>query len=211
VPPAAPPTAVYRVGIGDVLDIRLLNQANPPATQYTVRAGGLLEYPLAGDPVAVTGMTTEEIAARLAAGLKKRAVYERPQVVVSVREYASHAVLVSGMVGDPGTKILRREAVPLYVVLAEAQPHPEAGRAIIISHATGQSATVDLSDPAALNTLVHAGDVVNVQARPREFFYIGGEIAAGGQRDALLLGPRQGRAPGRGRQTLDDRVQPQGD
>lgn len=180
--PAA--TAVYRIGVGDVLDIRLLNQANTrESTLYTVMAGGLLEYPLAGDPLVVTGMTTEELGARLSLALKRRAVYDKPQLIVSVRDYASHTVLVSGMVSDPGMKVLRREAVPLYVVIAEAQPHADAGRAVIISHTTGQSQTVDLSDSAALNVLVHAGDVVNVQGRPKEFLYMGGEIALPGQKD----------------------------
>ena len=100
-----------------------------------------------------------------------------------MREYASHAVLVSGLVGDPGTKILRREAIPLYVVIAEAQPKPEAGRAVVISHATGKATNVDLGDAAGLNTLVQAGDVINLVVRPPEFFYVGGEIASPGQKD----------------------------
>ncbi len=73
--------------------------------------------------------------------------------------------------------------MPLYVVLAEALPKADAGRAVIIARASGTSKTVDLGDPAALNELVAAGDVVNVQVRPPEFFYIGGQIAQPGQKD----------------------------
>jgi len=181
--PAVPLTSVYRIGVGDILDIRLLNQPDSRlSTLYTVLAGGLIEYPLIRDHVAVAGMTTDELAAQLVAELRHRGVFERPQVRVSVREYNSHAVIVSGLVGDPGTKILRREAVPLYVVVAESQPKPEAGRAVVISHATGKTATVDLLDAAAMNLLVQAGDVINITARPPEFFYIGGEIASPGQK-----------------------------
>lgn len=189
-PSAAPATAavslaaVYRIGIGDVLDIRLLNGQDPrQSTLYPVLAGGVLDFPLLHDPLTVAGMTTDELAAQLIAELRHRAIYDRPQVRVSVREYASHAVLVSGLVNDPGTKILRREAIPLYVVVAEAQPKPEAGRAVIMSHATGRSVTVDLNDAAALNTLVQSGDVVSLTVRPPEFFYIGGEIGSPGQKD----------------------------
>jgi protein involved in polysaccharide export with SLBB domain len=183
-PPAPPLTAVYRIGTGDVLDIRLLNLVDSrQSTLFTVLSGGVLEYPLLRNPLTVAGMTTEELSAQLVAELRHRGVYERPQVRVSVREYASHAVLVSGLVNDPGTKILRREAVPLYVVVAEAQPKPEAGRAIVISHKTGKATTVDLADPAALNLLVQQGDVVNLVARPPEFFYIGGEISSPGQKE----------------------------
>jgi len=182
-PPAPAPTSIYRVGVGDVLDIRLQNVATSQSTLFAVMPGGLIDYPLAGDPFNVAGMTTEEVAVRVAAELRRRAVYDKPQVYVSVREYGSHTVLVSGLVFDPGVKILRREAIPLYVLIAEAQPKPEAGRALVMSHSTGQSKTIDLSDTQGLNTLIHPSDVVNLVARPQEFFYIGGEISAPGQKD----------------------------
>ena len=179
-----PLTSVYRIGTGDVLDIRLLNDKDPrQSTLYTVLAGGALDYPLLHDPVTVAGMTTDELAAQLIAEFRHRGIFQHPKVRVSVREYASHAVLVSGLAGDPGTKILRREAIPLYVVVAEAQPKPEAGRAVVVSHATGKITNVDLNDAAALNTLVQAGDVVNLVVRPPEFFYVGGEIGSPGQKD----------------------------
>jgi len=182
-PPAPPLTSLYRIGVGDILDIKLLNQPDSrQSTLYTVLAGGVIEYPLIRGHVAVAGMTAEELSAQLVAELRHRGVFERPQVRVSVREYASHAVLVSGLVNDPGTKILRREAVPLYVVVAESQPKPEAGRAVITAHATGKTTTVDLLDAAAMNFLVQQGDVVNLVVRPPEFFYVGGEIASPGQK-----------------------------
>lgn len=181
---AAPLTTVYRIGVGDVLDIRTLNDSSTRlSTLFTIGAGGVLDHPYLRDPLTVSGMTTDELAAQLVAEFRHRGVYEKPQVRVSVREYVSHAVLVSGLAGDPGTKILRREAIPLYVVIAEAQPKPEAGRAVIISHSAGKVTSVDLNDAAALNTLVQAGDVINLTVRPPEFFYIGGEISSPGQKD----------------------------
>jgi protein involved in polysaccharide export with SLBB domain len=180
--PPPPPTSIYRVGVGDVLDIRLLNAQGRESTLFTVMAGGLLEYPLAGDPVPVAGLTTDEVDARLTSKIK---LYENPQIVVSVREYASHTVLVSGLVNESGTKVLRREAMPLYVVLAEAQLKPEAGRASIM-RADGQSLTVNLADPAATTTLVLPGDVITITAlppAPPQFFYVGGQIASPGQKD----------------------------
>lgn len=182
--PAPPPTSLYRIGTGDVLDIRLLNLADPrQSTLYTVMAGGVLEYPLVADPVTAAGMTTEELAAQLIAELRHRGVYNKPQVRISVRDYASHTVLVSGLVSDPGPKTLQREAVPLYVVVAWAQPKAEAGRAVVVSHASGRSTTVDLNDAAAMNILVQQSDVVTLVARPPEFFYTGGEINSPGQKD----------------------------
>ncbi|MDQ3755767.1 MAG: polysaccharide biosynthesis/export family protein [Acidobacteriota bacterium] len=181
--PPLPPTAIYRVGAGDVLDIRLLNSVSRDSTLYTVSAGGLLEYPPAGDPFMVAGMTTDEIANSLAAELKRRALNEQAQFRVSVREYVSHTAMVSGLVDQPGRKILRREAVPLYVVLAEALPRADAGRAMLLSRSSGQSKSIDLSDSLALNELVSAGDVINVLPPQPEFFYIGGKVKEPGQKN----------------------------
>jgi protein involved in polysaccharide export with SLBB domain len=182
--PSAPLTSVYRIGVGDVLDIRALNDSAPrQSTLFTIGAGGVLDHPLLRDPLTVAGMTADELAAQLVAEFRHRGIYEKPQVRVSVREYASHVVLVSGLAFDPGPKIIQREAIPLYVVIAGAQPKPEAGRAVIISHSTGKVSTVDLNDAAAVNTLVQAGDVINLTVRPQEFFYIGGEISSPGQKD----------------------------
>jgi polysaccharide export outer membrane protein len=179
-----PLTSIYRIGEGDILDIRILNyEVQTTSTLYTVLGGGLLEYPLVGNPLPVAGMTTNEIDEQLTAELKRREVFESPQVVVSVRDYNSHTATVTGMVENPGAKILRREALPLYVVLAEAVPCSEAGQVVITTPATGASRTIDLADVIASNSLVHAGDVLRVMVRPAQFFYIGGHIGAPGQKD----------------------------
>lgn len=175
-------TNVYRVGVGDVLDIRLLNAATRESSLFSVMAGGLLEYPLAGEPLQVAGLTTDEIDQRLTTKVK---LYENPEIVVSVRHFASHSVIVSGLVSDPGTKSLRREAMPLYVVLAETQVKPEAARATIV-RGDGQTVTVNLTDETATKILVLPGDVITLTTAPPlppQFFYIGGQISSPGQKD----------------------------
>src|SRR5438067_5871524 len=39
-------TALYRVGVGDVLDIRMVNAVTRDSTLFTVLRGGVVEYPL---------------------------------------------------------------------------------------------------------------------------------------------------------------------
>jgi len=114
-------TEIYRVGIGDILDIRLLNSAYNRSTLFTVADNGLIDVPVAGGTIAVVGLTPEEIQKLIAAELKRRAVAEKAQVSVSVRQYSSHTVTVTGLVIHPGTRFLRREMMPLYVILAESQ------------------------------------------------------------------------------------------
>lgn len=174
-------TDIYKVGVGDVLDIRLLNSAANRSTLYSVIEGGLIDFPIAGGPLQVAGLTTKEIQARITSELKRLAVEERTQVAVGVRQYASHTVIITGLVVSPGTKSLRREAVPLYVLLAEAQPRLDADRAAIM-RAGAPTQVADLSDSAALNFIVRPGDVINLTARPQEFYYIAGRIRYPGQK-----------------------------
>jgi protein involved in polysaccharide export with SLBB domain/Flp pilus assembly protein TadD len=172
---------IYRVGIGDVLDIRLLNSATNRSTLYTVMDGGLIEFPLVGGSMAVAGLTTDEIQARLGAELKRRAVQENAPLTVGVRQYVSHTAIITGLVGIPGTKTLRRETVPLFVILAEAQPRLDAARATIM-RGSGVGTTLDLGDAAALNFLVRPGDVITLTSRPQDFYYIAGRINNPGQK-----------------------------
>lgn len=179
--PERPLTEIYRVGVGDVLDIRLLNSPNTKSTLFTVGTGGVIDFPVAGGTISVAGLTPEDIQNIIAAELKRRAVDDKAQVSVGVRQYLSHSVMVSGLVVSPGTRFLRREMVPLYVILAESQLRNDGGRVVILRGGTpGQPH--DLSDPATLNLTVQSGDVITVTSRPQEFYYIGGRINYPGQK-----------------------------
>ena len=181
IPMATAATQIYRVGPGDVLDIRLADNPGRNSTLFTVLDDGVLEYPLAGNPVVVGGMTTPEIAGLLRQRIK---IFDNPRVKVDVRDYASHAVSISGYVAAPGIKILRREAMPLYAMLAEALVLPEAGRATITREGVAPI-VVDLKDPKLSATLVVPGDIIKVTGTPpapSEFFFVGGEISSPGQK-----------------------------
>lgn len=174
-------TQVYRVGPLDVLDIQLAGNPSRESTLFTVHETGALEYPLAGAPINVVGLTAAEIAGTLRQRIK---IFENPEVTVSVRDFASHLVTVSGLVGAPGKKALRREAVPLYALLAEALVLPEAARAIVTRNGRAPMA-IDLKDPNHAATLITQGDVIKVSGpppAPTEFFFIGGAINSPGQK-----------------------------
>ena len=180
--PERSPTEIYRVGVGDVLDIRLLNSAfSKASTLFTVVAGGVIDLPVVGGSISVAGLTPEEIQNIISAELKRRAVDDKGRVSVGVRQYVSHSVMVTGLVVNPGTRFLRREMVPLYVVLAESQLRNDGGRVVILRGGMAGEPH-DLSDPATLNLPVQSGDVITVTSRPQEFYYIGGRINYPGQK-----------------------------
>jgi protein involved in polysaccharide export with SLBB domain len=175
-------TKLYRVGPGDVLDVRTNDSAAPSSTLFTVTPAGLLEHPLLTEPMHVGGLSPDEISANIETDLKRRALMESPKVSIAVRDYASHTILVSGLVKEAGTKVLRREAIPLYVVVADAQPLPEAAKVTVVRSETNQTYEMDLAQPAEMNLLVRPGDVITLHANATQFLYIGGEVKSAGEK-----------------------------
>jgi len=176
-------TKIYRVGPNDVLDIRINDNAASQSTLFTVTASGFLEHPMLGEPLQASGLTVDEIGSKFESELKRRALVENPKVSVGVRDYASHTILVSGLVKDSGTKILRREAIPLYVVVADAQPLPEAARVTVLRNESNATFEVDLTETNEMNRLVRPGDVISVLPSVSQFVYVGGEVKAPGEKN----------------------------
>jgi len=175
------PTAIYNVGVGDVLDVRLSNISTRESTLFTVMKNGMLEYPLLNGPVSVVGLSTDEISRLLSSEIK---VIKTPRVTVTVRDYASHAVVIGGLVDSPGRKILRREAMPLFAVLAESLVRPEATAATILRNGK-EGEALSLKDDQAMATLVMPGDIIKLSGGPiaaRKFLYLGGDVGAPGEK-----------------------------
>jgi len=178
--PTAAPSA-YAVGVGDVLDIRLSNTPARESTLFTVLKNGTIEYPLLASPLSVVGMATDEIARALSAEIK---VIKTPKVSVSVRDYASHTILVTGLVDNPGRKILRRESMPLFAIMAEASVRAEA-TTLTVTHNGKEGAAISLQDQQAMSALVASGDVIKVSGNSTasgQFVYVGGDVAAPGEK-----------------------------
>ena len=180
-PRPAPATMTYKVGVGDVLDIRLSNTPVRESTLFTVLRNGTIEYPLLNGPVSVEGLTPDEIGRLLTAQIK---VIRTPRVNVSVRDYQSHAIVITGLVDSPGRKALRREAMPVYALLAEASLRPEATTLTIV-HNGKEGPALALKDDQAMATLVFAGDTVKISGidtATRQYVYVGGDLAFPGEK-----------------------------
>jgi protein involved in polysaccharide export with SLBB domain len=169
---------MYRVGIGDVLDIRLVNVSTRESTLFTVLKDGGVEYPLLSRPMVVAGLTTDEIARRLSGEIK---VIKDARIVVSVRDFASHGVVITGLVENPGRKVLRREVMPLYAILAEALPRPEATGVSLVRN--GSETNLSLANNQDMATLVMSGDAIKVSGAAKQFVYLGGDVVSGGEKE----------------------------
>ena len=175
-------TRIYRIGPSDVLDIRINDNAASQSTLFTVTPAGFVEHPMLAEPLQASGLTVDEISSKFESELKRRALVENPKVSVGVRDYASHTILVSGLVKDSGTKILRREAIPLYVVVADAQPLPEAARVTVLRNESNATFEIDLAQTKDMSLLVRPGDVITLLPNVTQFVYVGGEVKAPGEK-----------------------------
>lgn len=184
---AISPTEIYKVGVGDILFISLENAPPNVSTYFTVLKNGAIDYPLAGGLNFVLGMTTDEIENELRSKIK---LFENPQLSVKVREHSSHKITVLGLVEKPGIKYLQREAVPLFVIRAEAIVQPKANQVAIRRAETKETEKFNLLDSDNDNVLIFPGDIVefsslvaeNVETVVPEFYYIEGNIKRGGQK-----------------------------
>jgi polysaccharide biosynthesis/export protein len=181
-PAEIPLTKIYRVGPADVLDVRVNDNTASQSTLFTITPAGFLEHPMLPEPLAAGGLTVDEISTKVAGELKRRALVEDPKVFIGVRDYASHTILVSGLVKESGPKILRREAIPLYVVVADAQPLPEADHVTVVRNETNETFEADLAQANEMNLLVRPGDVVTLLAPVTQFVYLGGEVKLPGEK-----------------------------
>ena len=152
----ADPTAVYRVGVNDIIRIDIRN-ARGGLSYVKVASDGRIDFPLAGDNLIVSGKTSTEIEELLKSGIK---LFADPQIKVEVREFASHIISITGLVDQPGEQQIQRDALPFYVVRAGVVLNPRATSVRIIRAMSGNSTPYLLSDSILDNILVYPGDTV---------------------------------------------------
>ncbi|WP_247710118.1 MULTISPECIES: polysaccharide biosynthesis/export family protein [Qipengyuania] len=90
----------YRIGVLDVLSVRVFQEPELTFDQISVNSAGTLNFPFVGEVVA-EGKTPIELSRELEAGLGSRYIRD-PQVVVGVVSSAAQRVTVDGMVAAPG-------------------------------------------------------------------------------------------------------------
>jgi polysaccharide export outer membrane protein len=124
----------YRIGPGDILDIRFYNR---PQLSGTLRVGmsGKIQMPLIENEIQAACRTESELAKDIATVYLK---YQRnPYVDVTVKEYASTPVAVVGAVDKPGRFQLTRRIRLLELLAFAGGPTDKAGGQIVVAHTGG--------------------------------------------------------------------------
>ena len=168
-----PDDAAYRVGPGDVIEVQV--EGRPELSRVpTVQTSGEVFVPGAGD-LPVRGLTTAEIAARVAAALAGDG--RAPRVEVRVREYQSQFVWVRGAVNRPGRKALRGGTRLVDALLDAGGFSAAASGRLTVDRASGElpdggtrltlrlARTPSPADLAELALPLRAGDAITAEVQ----------------------------------------------
>src|SRR5688572_119079 len=124
----------YEVGPGDVLNVIVLNQ--PGLTgEFTVDPEGFMAYPFVGR-VKAAGLSALEIERKLGT-LLSDGYLKRPQISVSVKQFRSHRVFVTGEATRPGPYGLRPDRMLSSLLQDIGDLTPQAGHEILIIRPPG--------------------------------------------------------------------------
>ncbi|MDQ3649236.1 MAG: polysaccharide biosynthesis/export family protein [Acidobacteriota bacterium] len=122
----------YRIGPGDVLDVRVFNRPQLSHESLRVENHGVIRMPFIGE-IQAACQTEGELSKEITTRLLK---YQRnPQVDVSVKQYNSQPVSIMGAVNAPARFQLQRRVRLLEILSLANGPSPRAGRSIQVLHA----------------------------------------------------------------------------
>ncbi len=125
--------ARYRIGPGDVLDIRVFNRTNLSREAVRVEGNGMIRMPLIDREIQAACQTEGELAKEITNRYTK--FYRNPQVDVFIKEYHSKQVAIIGAVNDQGRYELQRRVRLLELLSYAKGPSEKAGQTINIVHA----------------------------------------------------------------------------
>jgi polysaccharide export outer membrane protein len=143
---AAGDEAEYTVGPGDVLHVAVLGQAELTG-DFAVGAEGEVKLPFVG-ALPVTGLSAPAIEERIRA-LLADGFLKRPQVSVSVKEFKSRRVFVTGEVVKPGAYGLRPERSLLALLGEIGELTANAGHEVIVVRPPAEPPAEPPTEPPA--------------------------------------------------------------
>jgi polysaccharide export outer membrane protein len=122
----------YRIGPGDVLDIRILNRPNLSRESVRVEGNGMIRMPLIDTEIQAACQTEGELAKEIASRYLK--FYRNPQVDVFIKGYHSRQVAIIGAVNDQSRFEMQRRVRLLELLTYAKGPSSKAGQTINVVH-----------------------------------------------------------------------------
>jgi len=120
----------YRIGPGDVLDIRIFNRPQLSRDAVRVEGAGVIRMPLIDGEIMAACKTEGELAKEIATRYLK--FYKNPQVDVFIKEYHAREVALIGAVTEQGRYQLSRRMRLLELLTYAKGPSDKAGETVNI-------------------------------------------------------------------------------
>lgn len=137
----------YRIGPGDVLDVRVARAPELSREAVRVDQGGMIRMPMLTDDIPAACLTEGELAQNIA---KLYLKYKNdPHVDVFVREFQSQPVAVIGAVKGAAQFKLQRRVRLLELLSFAGGPTDSAGQNVQIVHAGGAPLCEKMNNEAA--------------------------------------------------------------
>ncbi len=157
-PTTQAPNQSYKIGIGDILMIRVFGHVELGG-EYPVNNHGNIRLPFF-EEMPASCRSELEVATEIAEKLRR--YLRNPQVDVIVKEYRSQPVSVIGAIVHPSRFQLQRRARLLEIIANAGGPSPNAGTTVFVIHnpeqsACGRDTTDDVDKPRVENTSGEAG------------------------------------------------------
>ena len=167
----------YRIGPGDVVDVRIYNRPQLSRDGVRVEGNGMIRMPLIEGDIKAACLTEGELAKEISTRYAR--YYKNLQVDVFIKEYQSQQVAVIGAVNDQSRFKLQRRIRLLELLTFAKGPSTKAGQTINVVHSSASSPCkkVEESDAAVFssyklsdvlqgdpksNPYLEAGDIVTV-------------------------------------------------
>lgn len=160
----------YRIGPGDVLDIRIYNRPQLSRDGVRVEGSGMIRMPLIEGDIKAACLTEGELAKEISTRYAR--FYKNLQVDVFIKEYQSQQVAVIGAVNDQSRFKLQRRVRLLELLTYAKGPSTRAGQTINIVHSSTSSPckVTDESDSGSVLTSYKLSDVL--QGDPKSNPYL---------------------------------------
>jgi polysaccharide biosynthesis/export protein len=123
----------YRIGPGDVLDIRIFNRPQLSRDAVRVEGSGMIRMPLVDGEIQAACKTEGELAQDIKTRYLK--YYRNPQVDVFIKEYHAREVAVIGAINEQGRYQMQRRLRLLELLTYAKGPSDKAGQTINIVRA----------------------------------------------------------------------------
>jgi polysaccharide biosynthesis/export protein len=160
----------YRIGPGDVIDIRIYNRPQLSREAVRVEGNGMIRMPLVENEIQAACLTEGELAKEISTRYAR--YYKNLQVDVFIKEYHSKQVAIIGAVNEQSRFELQRRVRLLELLTYAKGPTTKAGQTINIVHSTGPSPCkqADDTDTAAAFSSYKLSDVL--QGDPKSNPYL---------------------------------------